>query len=80
MGSKAYQRDSQDAREAAYTYVNNPFEKDSRCARLFDKWKQQKALYDSIDEDMEEIYGQFAVRKQLINNIPGSKQPANKDC
>lgn len=81
MGKSAvYYAERAQARAAAYKYVNNPFAEGSRIARFYDKAKRHKEIMDAEFDDMEEVYGVFATKVPVIDNIPGTfrkKKSAN---
>lgn len=72
MASKAYREDYQAAREAAYRYANNPFDEGSRRWRMCEKARFQKSIMDTMDEDMEAIYGPIGTKRPVVVNAPGS--------
>lgn len=73
MGKSAvYYAERAQARAAAYKYVNNPFAEGTRIARFFDKAQKHKQMMDAEFDDMEEVYGVFATKKPVIDNIPGT--------
>jgi hypothetical protein len=74
--SAAYRADLAAAKEAAYKYVHNPFEEDTRVWRLCEKARAHKATMDWMFDEMEEVYGPIGTKKPVIDNIPGTFQKA----
>lgn len=72
MASKAYRQDYQKAREAAYRYASNPFEEGTRIWRLCEKARQQKSIFDAMDDEMEAVYGPIGTKRAVVDNDPGS--------
>lgn len=73
MGKSAvYYAERAKARDAAFRYVNNPFPDGTRIARFFDKAKKHKESMDAVFDDMEEVYGVFATKRPVIDNVPGT--------
>lgn len=73
MGNRAaYKADMEAAKEAAYRYVNNPFEEGTRRHKLCEKARAHKAYMDAMFEDLEEVYGYIGEKRPVINNLPGS--------
>ncbi len=64
--SAAYKADMEAAKEAAYRYVNNPFEEVTRRHRLCEKARAHKSMMDMIFDEMEE----FTVT--LVKSAPSS--------
>ncbi|WP_327209927.1 hypothetical protein [Rhizobium leguminosarum] len=76
MASKAYRQDYERAREAAYRYRHNPFEEGTRVWRLCEKARHWKSVMDDMDDEMEAVYGPFATKRPVIENMPGRFSPA----
>ena len=70
--SAAYKADLSAARDAAYRFTNNPFEKDTRRWRLCEKARAHKNNMDVLFDDLEEVYGYIGEKRPVINNDPGS--------
>lgn len=76
MASKAYRRDQKIAKDAAYTYANNPFEDGTRLHRICESMRRHKANMDTLEEDLIAVYGPIGTPRKLIQNEPGSFKPA----
>lgn len=70
--SPAYKADKAAAVKAAYKYSNNPFEEGSRRYRMFEKAQAHKHNMDMLFEDYETVYGFIGVKREIINNKPGT--------
>lgn len=75
--SSVYYAERAQARDAAFKYVNNPFPEGTRIARFFEKAKKHNAAIDAAFDDMEEVYGVFATKRPIIDNVPGTFRNKN---
>lgn len=76
MASKLYRADAIAAKAAAYRYAHNPFEAGTRRHRLCKKAREHKAQMDAMDDDLEAVYGPLGVKRDVIQNVPGTMDVA----